>query len=478
MANAPAQAITDNVRALFGVGTCAGLTDGELLERFMAGRDDAGELAFEALVTRHGPMVMRICRNLLDDPHDAHDAFQAVFLVLARRAGAIRNRRSIGSWLYGVAMRVAARARLTAIRRQIRDRRMAQAAEAIATTVPRHDGSSPVERVDGAEIVHQEVNRLPEKYRAPIVLCYLEGLTHDEAASRLSWPVGTVRSRLARARDRLRTRLARRGMTAPAAIGPMASGITGDTLPPTVSGTSLFPGTVSRELSTSITRCASRLAVGRTTVATTAPTAVLSLVEGVLKSMLLKKVLIALCALLPLGMIAIGGGSLFARKSRAQDQRQPAATSPQDKATATQNGAPKTDDIDRLVQELVQAARARLEAQKVYYEEGRLTLDRFVDAVKQLELAELRIAKTDEDRLPIRQRFLDRLKEVEVREKAELVAGRGTVADAAEAVQQRLEAELDLKLRQKERDEMAKLIRRVSDLERKVEQLQKERAGK
>ena len=75
------------------------MTDGQLLERFLAGRDEAGELAFEALVTRHGPMVMRVCRNLLDDPHDVHDAFQAVFLVLARRAGAIRDRESVGSWL-------------------------------------------------------------------------------------------------------------------------------------------------------------------------------------------------------------------------------------------------------------------------------------------------------------------------------------------------------------------------------------------
>ena len=83
------------------------MTDGQLLERFMAGRDEAGELAFEALVTRHGPMVMRVCRNVLDDPHDVHDAFQAVFLVLARRAIAIRDRQSVGSWLYGVAMRVA-----------------------------------------------------------------------------------------------------------------------------------------------------------------------------------------------------------------------------------------------------------------------------------------------------------------------------------------------------------------------------------
>jgi RNA polymerase sigma-70 factor (ECF subfamily) len=91
------------------------MTDGQLLERFLAGRNEGGELAFEALVMRHGPMVMRVCRNLVGDPNDVHDAFQAVFLVLARRASAIRDRESVGSWLYGVAARVAARARASAI---------------------------------------------------------------------------------------------------------------------------------------------------------------------------------------------------------------------------------------------------------------------------------------------------------------------------------------------------------------------------
>ena len=166
MANSTARAITDPIQVLFGVGTCAGLTDGQLLERFMASRDEAGELAFESLVTRHGPMVVRICRNLLDDPQDVHDAFQAVFLVLARRGGAIRDRRSIGSWLYGVAVRVAARARVAAIRRCIRDRRTTRAAQITAAVVPNQHDPSPSERNDGAEVVHQEVTRLPEKYRA------------------------------------------------------------------------------------------------------------------------------------------------------------------------------------------------------------------------------------------------------------------------------------------------------------------------
>ena len=166
MANAAAQPRTDHMQALFGAGTCTGLTDGQLLERFLAGRDEGGELAFEALVAQHGPMVMRVCRNVLDDPHDVHDAVQAVFLVLARRANGIRDRESVASWLYGVAVRVSARARVVAIKRQIRDRRINEAAQNIATADPDPGKPSPVERNDEAAFVHEELSRLPEKYRA------------------------------------------------------------------------------------------------------------------------------------------------------------------------------------------------------------------------------------------------------------------------------------------------------------------------
>lgn len=128
MSRAATSTLGDQLAGLFGVGTCAGLSDGELLERFRTCRDEAGERAFEALVTRHGPMVLGVCRHCLDDEAEAHDAFQAVFLVLARRAGAIRKGESVGSWLYGVAVRVSARARAASIRRKVRDRRVLAAA--------------------------------------------------------------------------------------------------------------------------------------------------------------------------------------------------------------------------------------------------------------------------------------------------------------------------------------------------------------
>ncbi|HEV3167314.1 MAG TPA: sigma-70 family RNA polymerase sigma factor [Isosphaeraceae bacterium] len=204
MAGDATAAVARHLRTLFGEGTATGLTDGQLLERFLAHRDEAAEAAFAALVERHGPMVMRLCRQVLGDPHDAQDAFQATFLVLARRARAIRKRDSVGSWLFAVAGRMAARARTAALRQHALEQR-----GAVMAVRPCTDTGSPELWAE----LHEEVGRLPEKYRAPIVLCYLEGQTHEEAAHQLRWPVGTVKVRLMRAREKLRARLTRRGLT-------------------------------------------------------------------------------------------------------------------------------------------------------------------------------------------------------------------------------------------------------------------------
>ncbi len=192
-------------------GTVAAMGEGQLLERFAADRDPA---AFEALVTRHGPMVLRTCRRMLSDPHDVDDAFQATFLVLARRAGSIRDADRLGPWLHGVARRVAGRSRALSARRRSRER---PGAEDRAV-----EPENALEATEHRELLDEELARLPEKYRAPLVLCYLEGLTHDEAAEALRWPVGTVRSRLAGGRDRLRARLTRRGLSPSAAVPALA----------------------------------------------------------------------------------------------------------------------------------------------------------------------------------------------------------------------------------------------------------------
>ena len=196
------------VERLLDDGSAVGLPDAELLDRFVGRRDEA---AFAALVDRHGPMVLGVCRRLIRDPHDADDAFQAVFLILARKAGGIGRKELVGNWLYGVSRRVATRARVLAARRAKSDglfdpdaRRVPGPADSLA-----HDEL-------GARL-HEEVGRLPERYRAPVVACYFEGKSCEEAAALLRCPVGTVKGRLARARDLLRRRLERRGVTAPAA---------------------------------------------------------------------------------------------------------------------------------------------------------------------------------------------------------------------------------------------------------------------
>ena len=196
--------------AIFEAGTTLGLGSAELLRRFVATRDEA---AFAAIVARHGPMVLATCRRMLGNRADADDAFQATFLVLARQAGSIAHADRLGPWLHGVARHVARRARTLADRR----RRVegAESAGAVATVPPRDDAG------ELRPLLDEELARLPEKYRVPLVLCYLEGLTHDEAADQLNWPVGTVRSRLAGGRDRLRSRLARRGY-APGALAVLA----------------------------------------------------------------------------------------------------------------------------------------------------------------------------------------------------------------------------------------------------------------
>lgn len=186
----------------------AGPADRELLRRYVAG----DEPAFAALVGRHGPMVLRVCRRLLRHEQDAEDAFQATFLVLARRAGAVRRGEAVASWLHGVAHRVALRARRDAIRRRAHE----------LATPPAPPTAS---RADWAEVqaaLDDAVGRLPERYRAPFVLCHLEGRSRAEAAAELGVAEGTVWSRLSEARRRLRDRLARRGIELPALLAAVA----------------------------------------------------------------------------------------------------------------------------------------------------------------------------------------------------------------------------------------------------------------
>lgn len=172
------------------------LSDRELLELFVQRREEA---AFAALVRRHGPMVLSVCRRVLRHNQDAEDAFQATFLVLVEKARRLQRPESLANWLYGVAYRTALHARQRGARRSARER------EAALMSAPR--GDPEVDSQELRRILDEELNRLPEKYRAPLVLCYLEGKTNEEAARVLGWPSGSMSHRLARGRELLRERL-------------------------------------------------------------------------------------------------------------------------------------------------------------------------------------------------------------------------------------------------------------------------------
>jgi RNA polymerase sigma factor (sigma-70 family) len=221
MAKGQSEAVLDDLpQGLLDAGTVAGVSDGQLLARFTAHRDGLAEIAFAALVRRHGPMVLRVCQQILGDWHTAEDAFQATFLILARRAGSLRQPELLGHWLYGVALRTAREARMRDDRRR---RRESPNAEGLGAEPVSEAGRPELPLVSREEVeaLHEELSRLPERYRVPVVLCELEGLTYHEAALRLRCPVGTIGVRLRRARERLRLRLTRRGL-APA-TGLMAA---------------------------------------------------------------------------------------------------------------------------------------------------------------------------------------------------------------------------------------------------------------
>ncbi len=199
------------IRGLFEAGTVAGLTDGQLLDRYLTRRDES---AFAALVMRHGPMVLGVCHSVLHGSPEVEDAFQATFLVLIRRASTIRGREAVGGWLYRVAHRVAVRAGRDRSRKGLREHLAGDLCDEIAV------GASSVDD-DWRGTLHEELARLPERFRQPVVLCYLEGKTYGQAALELRCSQATLRRRLADALGLLRSRLSRRGVAV--SVGALAA---------------------------------------------------------------------------------------------------------------------------------------------------------------------------------------------------------------------------------------------------------------
>ncbi|WZO98917.1 RNA polymerase sigma factor [Isosphaeraceae bacterium EP7] len=286
MASGQWSSVVRQVNRLWTSGTAAGQTEAQLLDRFATSGDES---AFETLVARHGPMVHGVCRRLLRDPNDADDAFQATFLVLARKAGTIDDREALASWLYGVARRVSARARTDASTR----RRREAAANPDRPASP--DAAHQAQRRELAETVQSEVDRLPASSRAVVVLCDLSGCTHEEAAARLGWPIGTVKGRHFRARNQLKDRLARRGLAPATILSALATGSEARPIVP-------------RALLETTARAACAYATGRETLAGLAATHAIHLAQGVTKTMFTHQIQWAAAATLATALLTAGAG--------------------------------------------------------------------------------------------------------------------------------------------------------------------------
>jgi RNA polymerase sigma factor (sigma-70 family) len=307
------------IRHLRAAALCCkgdGPSDSQLLEAFIIRRE---ETAFEALVRRHGPMVLGVCRRVLRNMHDAEDAFQASFLVLARKAATVKPRDMVGNWLYGVAYRTAMKARAMNAKRRTKEQRSAK--------LPRSESSADEELL---EQLDHELSRLPDKYRVPVVLCELEGRSRKDVARQLGVPEGTLSWRLAQAKKLLAKRLARQGATL--SVGVLATALSKGLSP------ALRASTVKTVLS-----------------AGTIPAKVLALTEGVMKAMLLSKLKITVCAA-ALMLLAGVGATGVAYRAIAEEPRR---TRTEDTIFQTRRSQP--DDLDSLRLE-IEALRKELRA--------------------------------------------------------------------------------------------------------------------
>lgn len=324
MAHGSSGAISKPCRGYLEEGTLAGVGDGQLLARFTADRDDLAEVAFAALVHRHGPMVLRVCRQVAGDPHTAEDAFQAAFLILARRARSIGRPELLGNWLYGVALRTAREARLRDDRRRRRELSGTEPEGAEPATEALPPDAVVVSREE-MEALHEEVSRLPERYRVPVVLCELEGLTYQEAAIRLHCPVGTIGVRLKRARQRLRVRLTRRGL-APSA------GLLGALL-----GARAATAWVPATLVDATIQAAAAFAACEARAIGLAAAPVVGLAEAVLRTMVLRRASTAARLLAGLAITVGGGWFAMAPPNRPVGLPPQASAAGRDQAPAPAN---------------------------------------------------------------------------------------------------------------------------------------------
>lgn len=505
MGNRPVNGFLHNLRISLRARTTEA-KDAELLEQFLTRRSES---AFESLVWRHGPVVLGVCRRVLASVQDVEDAFQATFLVLARKGASIGRREALAAWLYQTAYRVALRARTITSRHP-----------------PHHplpDDLAGVEPSDvqGREVqplLDEEILRLPRKYRVPIVLCYFEGLTTEEAARRLQCPRGTVNSRLAWARQRLRARLTRRGVSLSVGLAGLLSA-------------DAAAAPVSSELAASTVRTALWITTSKGLAADTTCGPAVNLMEGVLHTMWSAKIRLLVLVLVTAGALA-GGAGLLARRvlgagpfmeaAAAEPPRQPATeppgpakpvrSAPEPEAAAQQrkleeeklrqlkeryerlqsHAEEAVHDLRRQLEDIEkQNLRTRIEFRIIVAEaaEALRLAERRVASQREAEEAEVKFLQQGMDRLRADRTAEDKLREAETRLKDILDRNQAREAnrskEAAVLRKQHIvaEEELDMVRRneQRQRDRIQERLKaaetRLDQISAKVAEVTTERPG-
>lgn len=322
MATSPMGELVQHLRRTGLLRDPAGLTDGQMLEEFLGRRDEA---ALAALVQRHGPMVWGVCRRVLGNYHDAEDAFQATFLVLVRKAASVTPREMVANWLYGVAHQTALKARATLGTRKGRERQVAE--------MPVPAAAEPAQWVELLPVLDEELGRLPDNYRAVVVLCDLEGKTRKEAARQLGVPEGTVGGWVARARALLADRLTRRGVT-------LSAGALAAILARNVASAGVPASVVSNTIAV-----ASLFAAGQ--AAEAVPVKVAALAEGVVKAMCPSKLKSATGVLVVACLIGIGTAVVL-----GQQPEPPKPEAPKKAAPVPKQADAKEDAIKAMQERL------------------------------------------------------------------------------------------------------------------------------
>jgi RNA polymerase sigma factor (sigma-70 family) len=387
-------------RRLVALHDTGEVTDRDLLHRFALSRD--GD-AFTALVHRYGPLVFGVCRRVLRQGQDAEDAFQATFLVLARKAGSVGQPERLGNWLYGVASRVARKARAEAARRHARQQQIMDR--------PTSQCDREADWEDLRQVLDDEVQRLPDKFRVPLVLCYLQGMTREEAAARLGWSAGAVKGMLERGRELLRSRLGRRGMTL--SVGSLAAMLSENALSAAVPAV-LCDSTVKAALAFAAGEVA---AAGR----------VAALAEGVLQAMFIHRVKWCAAVVLMLAVAGAGAGLLAFGGRPAEEPVAPQTLGPTPKADEK-----KANQLKRLAAGRLDAAKAAYLGYWARYEIGRGSEETVHLWSRRLLQAQLDLSDKKADRDAALASYQERLKKTDEIARARLLLGNSPVFGATD----------------------------------------------